>query len=32
MTGMSEGFLGFENFEFVIFLGRRILASIFWVA
>ena len=30
VTGMTEGFLcGFEIFDFGIFLGRKILASIF---
>ena len=32
MTGVMEGFfLGGEIFDFRIFLGRKILASIFWV-
>ena len=31
MTGMTEGFLcGLEIFDFGIFLGRKILASIFF--
>ena len=32
MTGMIEGFGGFEIFDFGIFFGRKILASIFLVA
>ena len=30
--GWWKNFLGFEIFDFRIFLGRKILASIFWVA
>lgn len=32
VTGMIEGFGGFEMFDFGIFLGRKLLASIFLVA
>ena len=35
VTGMMEGFLGFfefEIFDFGIFWGSKVLASIFWVA
>ena len=33
MTGMTSDrdFLGFEIFDVGIFLGRKVLASIFWV-
>ena len=32
MTWMIEGFFGFEIFDFGISLGRKILASTFWMA
>ena len=32
MTGMSEGLFGLEIFNFRIFLGRKILASIFFIS
>ena len=32
VKGMIEGFFGFEIFDFVFFLGRKMLASIFFSA
>ena len=32
VTGMIEGFFGFEILDFAIFLGRKILATVFLVA
>ena len=32
MTGMSGGLFGLEIFNFRIFLGRKILASIFFIS
>ena len=32
VTGMIEGFFGFEILDFAIFLGGKILATVFLVA
>ena len=32
VTGMIKGFFGFEILDFAIFLGRKILATVFLIA